>query len=746
MFSVFQNPDKDTGYAWNMCFGCPYEDECRCDNSCGCAAGEPGCGIVEDVNLRLHEILDPTNRENGDVLQFVQVTFSTGTDYEADTPYDPATGLGGAVILSSVQIGQGQVWSSNLLQQGCVESSTTNNLINAAMVDAYTGRLSNECAPSAHFCKNVPDLEDRFVTLNIPLGANYFNQLGSTLTSSTSIFVEFVVKLKKIGGTGGPVLKTVKAQIPVVRGGVNTWCAARTEAIGLDDVASVDIMIGSAMDYSELSRLQIMTDIASTDDSNVNSVELNSASIESGLLTLILKGNSSFFEQDRTGRFRLEIEDIISLHLMENGNTAIFNDLLTMATAGTAFDIVADRWGHHAEMKPTTDLMNKCSFFPTPPSTANLLPHVCVARRDIRHRVPTTIPGSAGPTAMEIRHDANDAELEKQKSFMKSIFLDSDYAERLGTSFADNVVRKWGVNSRYVRAFWINPGYEWTPTSVVGAFSRFTISQKIIVFVLINLNEDFMRRRMILQTGANEQNRGTGQAMITNNIDQADILAQVVGVDKSNIVGLEVVMGLTDQEACYSEANLREILKPKLERALENAAQPSNGFLAQGLQITGISVDRSTVRCAGTRRTVASRTLLGTASAAVNALVAADPTKNVKINLGQLQEQEGINSVKRVAGECTFCTNEPVDSTKIADDTKSAADKQDDSDDDSDSNSNTVIIAAVCGSIGGVLVIVAGFMAWRMSNKQSQTSNVNVVEAVSLADLKSQLASEVSSP
>eukprot|EP00961_Rhodomonas_salina_P185413 2503484-Rhodomonas_salina.1 len=50
-----------------------------------------------------------------------------------------------------------------------------------------------------------------------------------------------------------------------------------------------------------------------------STTEINSDSIEAGLMTLILKGNSSYF-QTNTGcsDVSLELEDVITIHIMQD--------------------------------------------------------------------------------------------------------------------------------------------------------------------------------------------------------------------------------------------------------------------------------------------------------------------------------------------------------------------------------------------------------------------------------------------
>eukprot|EP00961_Rhodomonas_salina_P269450 3640498-Rhodomonas_salina.1 len=56
----------------------------------------------------------------------------------------------------------------------------------------------------------------------------------------------------------------------------------------------------------------------------------------------------------------------------------------------------------------------------------------------------------------------------------------SDYAHQLALDFAVAIDGRYSLNDRYRRAFWINPGYEWTPTQT-GGNSIFSLSQKLFL-------------------------------------------------------------------------------------------------------------------------------------------------------------------------------------------------------------------------------------------------------------------------
>eukprot|EP00961_Rhodomonas_salina_P070033 940610-Rhodomonas_salina.1 len=95
---------------------------------------------------------------------------------------------------------------------------------------------------------------------------------------------------------------------------------------------------------------------------------------------------------------------------------------------------------------------------------------------------------------------------------MQTVLGGSDYALNLGYEYSYVVGERYNLNGRYLRAWWINPGYEWAPAQT-GGQSRFSISQSIVLVALVAMDEGFsgVRRRMLLQTGANSGEDALGE-------------------------------------------------------------------------------------------------------------------------------------------------------------------------------------------------------------------------------------------
>lgn len=178
---------------------------------------------------------------------------------------------------------------------------------------------------------------DQFVSFNVPLGKEVFEDPSNDL--SNNIFVHLVINAVDTVAAGTPnngddpkqVKTTLSASIPIVTGGVHVFCDGVTAKTDLKDVANADVIVGSAKNEDELTRLRILEDIASTqlaeDDATDNLID--SDSIEAGLLTIVVKGNASYFASGISGSntlgYSMELDDVITIHMSvpENSLTCL---------------------------------------------------------------------------------------------------------------------------------------------------------------------------------------------------------------------------------------------------------------------------------------------------------------------------------------------------------------------------------------------------------------------------------------
>jgi len=753
------------------------------------------------VNMRLVAVYneDANRQEDADAVQdrttrtdasnaahYVQVTFTVGPQYEPNQN-------SGLIPLDSVLAGQGE-FMSNPTQDGetagmmhaCdmwAEDTFPQKSVFEARIPELDGRTTQLCAPAATMCASPLSLADQFAVFNIPLGIDWFP--STTADLSKNVFVSLVVsavdKAAQSRGTtpnagedAWQMKTTLLASIPVVDGGVNIFCDGITAKTDLVDVVQVDLILGSAASDDELSRLRIFEDIANSDLTPKAASVFETDSIEAGLMTLVIKGDSSYFDQSGTDAFRVNVEDVITIHIMEPATAKYDEVKALLETAGDdnslstgidtdgyllngAFSFIVDRQLQRAYLEPSDGLLDICAFNPPRPTSNVPFPTTCVIRRDIRRQ---TYPNRNGAfsTAVEVPQ-MSETDRHFNSVFFTTFLGDNDYAYNLGATFSQVVADKYELNGRYLRAFMINPGYEWTPTQT-GGQSIFTISQRLFLFALVNLDEAFFsavtpsytlpttranpntvtsggggggrrRRRMLLSTTANT-GAGATAAELSFNTSPKQLLSSALGLTQDRVSVVGVTVGISLADACKAPADLNDHLTQTMQDLFSQVSSELQQVIVMSnrLDFAGQScpsnADRRSLRL---RRS-------STVSAATEVLVAFPPGKNSYLDLDKLGSLPDVLGVSKIDVSPKVSIGEvPAEAIPSKDSKKTDSDdKKEDGGSD-----NTAIIAGAVGGAGGLLLLGAGVMLY-IRNRRAQ--EVEVVHAVNINDLKSTLAED----
>ena len=601
------------------------------------AYGHDAYTFLSFINVQINEVLDETNPSLQS--QYATVSFVLNDNYSPN----PSTQM---IPPTSVLVGYGSSEGTASWVQSCEQPVSAQ----------FAARLSQACGPSVAMCASSPTMDptDRFVTINIPLQTATGGPLFDLSNSATleSIFVQLVVSV--LDPNGQPVSTTLNTMVSVVQGGVATWCDQTAAVTTLEDVVqTVDLLVGTAGSEQDLARLQRVVGIQATGEGPAHNVtqSVGSRSIQSGLLTLAMQGKESYFAQPGTTSFSLQLEDVVTLHIMGDSKMSAVMALLSSTTA-PAFQVVADKVKERASLVPAAALSAVCG------SAANPYPQAsCVLRYDVQTRAPSA-------TAYDISAGSPAA----AGAFMETITGASDYAEGLGANFSALISRQYALNSRYRRAFWINPGFTWTGAGVAGA-DRFTLSQWLVMVALVDLDENTTtarrrRRGLLTATTAVGASVGAPSATVQYGVGPAYLLALNLGLALNQTSTWLVTLQLTAQQACSSAAALAETVLATIE---QDVAATSTGLIKVGL--VSVELTQGSVAC---RRLGSGRRLAATAApAAATGGSGSDPTAAVYfiaafesaayIDLAKFSSMPGVVSIQQapspgagLAAEQTF--------------------------------------------------------------------------------------------
>jgi len=755
--------------------------------------------FLQYVNLRLVAVYNQdtdfseTSSEQGDrttrtvatgAAHYVQVTFTLGAQYQPIetglVPSDSVRVSKGTFISSAATLDT-EMHACQLYKDGSLEEQTT--------LDERLDLAVQPCGPGAVMCENPAQITDQFVSFNIPLGIDWLPSATSDL--SENVFVDMVVSVidtVEIGmgstpNAGGPAHQmktTLTASIPVVEGGVNIFCDGITAKTDLKDVVDADIIVGSAATEAELSRLTMLLNVASSELTTVETQTIATDSIESGLLTLVIRGNATYFGQPGTQTYGVQLEDVITIHVMEPEDTTFNAVVALVADPGDdnasptgldtdgydlngAFTFSVDRANNRAYLEPTEALLDLCPFSPPLPSPADPFPTTCVLRRDVRKRAYPARNG-ADATAIELdpavgQFAVAEAGRVDNGEFMQRVLGASEYAEDLGRKFSQLVAQKYLLDGRSKRAFWINPGYEWTPTQT-GPQSIFTLSQKLLFFALINLDESLTpasyaanaansnvaRRRMLLSS-TKDTGAGVSGGVFAFESSLASVAAASMDAD-GRIGVMRMGLALSEEEACMAGAEQRAALTSRVAGYVMGE-ESTVASAVDAVHVVSVQVDLGPVTCpsASERRRRAmlahkGRGLLAAAegaTAGLELLVVFAEGEEAMLDVEMLSGMSGVTSASLISSPAGMATDAvKVTVVQLDDEGKTYVEEEDDDEEDEESAGGMSMgdIGAIVGAVGGVAllaVIVFGSLAVyrrRQQGKVAEARRTNVVVAL----------------
>lgn len=740
---------------------CCIGDECHlCFGEC-CEGFCPGEGnadaVIQEVNPRIHQVsLDSRSDGTGGAskMQYVSLTMTVGDQFDANP-------RGGAVPVRGVLSGKGEAYSKVDLLQACSE------LYAGETKYKFESALGLDCAPAARMCESIYSIPDQTLTFNIPLGDEWFRLDGddsdASLTSSFKIFVDTIISL--VDKTSGiKAYAQVLAEVPLVRGGVARWCDEESAKVDLVEVAGAHLLVGTVGLDSEFDRLRKWFDVQSSVISPQGPTEIDTDSIESGLMTLVLYGKDEYFgdQNSRSSTFSLELEDVLTVHIMEEFDV-YYNLVMELVNKDQAVSVTFDRWGLHAHLDPTANLTYLCPFYPRMPSVNDPFPATCVTRRDRKRRVDQET--NLIKTVIELTE--GDVAKEEAGDYMQTVLGSSDYARDIGRNFSQIIRKRYNVNDQFNRAFWINPGYQWMPQTFG---TRFTISQRLLMFCLINLDEGFDQavggpagRRKVLMTQPTPPRRTTtdkaNNEMSSFNMkydmDQFKMYMEFLQVDVSQVSMWSISTRLTDEQICMSTDELKVSLRMLFKQYVDGVSRDVKDLHISAVTISGADG----FDCSGAARRRSGRKLLKfnpTAEAATTTMmVFADSPADGKlpfIDVNLLQQHPALTMARPErmqvcdanSADGAACIRLDDSTTrKVNDEVKNQFFGQE-ADDKKGGGGGGAPIGAIVGALVAVLV-VGGliFAAVRWQKKRREEAQELEVESV-YVDPKMALRDEIS--
>jgi hypothetical protein len=344
-----------------------------------------------------------------------------------------------------------------------------------------TSRLESGCG----FGDQVCAIENAVVAgsqvyLMIPLGEDIWEDSDLSSSWSKNLFVSFFVNLKN--ANGNLVKSLIQTTTEVSALSIVTLCTEETTTSTVSDLVTVDMFLGLT-ESEALFNQSLIQGLDITRNKAAGQITRDVSSIASNVVTLLVKGDATTLDQDFAVDYSIEVEDMISIHFLENSKHA---QVAQMIQDGTAFKKVKDPNSvTMLRLQPTEELLGLC------PIQAMEGIYGCVTRLDVNERVNdyrTNSVISFAPNSTNTKEEMQD----DVSSWIGELLGGSDFVKTLGRNHSGVMIDKYQLNSRYRKGYMIKPTVPWRQTDMdqSSMINGLDLSQHTITAVLISMDQN----------------------------------------------------------------------------------------------------------------------------------------------------------------------------------------------------------------------------------------------------------------
>ena len=448
--------------------------------------GSSGGRILLDVMVRLTEIRHPTS-VNSTKMATVTIVVSEGMTADSVHSVVPANSL-------RVGVGYGEE-DSSAMTYPCVD------LYSGVFKETFDRTMLEQqwCATQHDICAAQGPASispGGLIEFTFPLPDNVWGEamLESEATSflATFLFINFNVAVKTAEGKG--LVLSLKTKTQLKTSNILRQCAEKRVSASIEEMMEIDMFLGLAGNESsfEASLVQSL-DITKQPTASMAAplvMQRDVSSKASNVMTMLFKGDHEVFDTERTEQYTLAVEDIISLHFLNDEKRVLVEKLIADGLAFTLRNTLHNNPSSLTAMQllPTAELLAYCPL----QTTRGMFG--CNARREIRQRTLDFKTNSI--TSITARSD-EDVQLAYERAGLWSELLlgGSEYARQLGYNHSKIMHEKNSLNARYRKGFMISPTIPWRQAEIDHAAqktdSTFDLAQHMITTVLVSLDTNF---------------------------------------------------------------------------------------------------------------------------------------------------------------------------------------------------------------------------------------------------------------
>ena len=458
-----------------------------------------GGGFVKDISVSVSEVL---HHASNSTTKFATIQVIVSPSFVIDRGSD----ANGVIPAKSLVVSSGiEKTSSQVLTYPCVD------LYQGASKD-FIDNLNQQqswCAIQDPICAAAgPLLVDTggYIQFTFPLPDNAWEKNIIQTENSllpVILFIDFMLVV--YDKEGKKIMTSLQTQTDLRTVNILRRCTETKQlSSNILDIIEIDMFLGLAGNESSYEKSVVQNlDITRNGTRRAGPVVLqrNISSKASNIMTMLFKGDPALFENDFAKRYTLSVEDIFSLHFLNEQKKTLVEQLIADGRAFTTINMLANDANSRTVMKlePTAELLSYC------PLHAKRGVFGCNARREIKARSldfetnSITSLNSQRSEWTDVKSTAGreDVHLAYMRAGLWSqLHLgDSKYANELGYNHSKLMNEKHSLNSRYRSGFMIAPTIPWRKTEIDAETERddnmLDLAQHMITTILVSLDTNF---------------------------------------------------------------------------------------------------------------------------------------------------------------------------------------------------------------------------------------------------------------
>ena len=444
--------------------------------------------LVNAVDMQLVRIKVTDYFQPVQYLYYLQPLFTMPSTFKT-----PASGLG-IVPLQSIRIIKTSgipVATDPGWMQACASPDGNYVYANASLQALVSKAQNEQCVQSYLQICSPPQQASSLVTFGIPLPIGMISASDLSANPPASLQVEFIVDSFD-SVSKSEVMASISLSVQVSALGLSAQCETQSASQTLADIITGNIYIGTATnDYEWDNTLQKKLNMDVPGSTPSQSMQFQTTTVQGSLMTFAALGDPNYFQDARALTQSVNIQDIHTINFLEplggkSGPTPNFDAVKALFLAGGAFVQKTDASNHTSWLEPTPALLAICPLKPT----AGHMVCITKVQSTIKNNILTRSPDNV----VELRPGDPTSVTEVQNLMGKMLLQGGStngFIQMIGTNFSAELTNKLNLNTRYRKAYLVNPVVDWSYQAMQSAqpgSTAFTVCSKIIAIGMITIN------------------------------------------------------------------------------------------------------------------------------------------------------------------------------------------------------------------------------------------------------------------